>query len=248
MIPAELNYEVYDKEMLAIVTALTHWRHYLENPEHQITIYSDHQNLKYFQCTTVLNRRQARWAQKLMPFNFVIIYRKGSLNGKADALSRRPGYRLTEEDYVPQTFFKPGQFIGALDVDIPDVILASPRIAALARTLSIENSLLEEVRELAKQDGSYQAIKAAIQENRDKVDKRLEFKDDLLWFEGRLYIPDVQSLKMRLLEHDHDSKIAGHWGRDKTIELLTRNWYWPKMDEFTREFIKSCDACQYNIS
>ena len=57
MIPAELNYEVYDKEMLAIVTALTHWRHYLENPEHQITIYSDHQNLEYFQHTTVLNRR-----------------------------------------------------------------------------------------------------------------------------------------------------------------------------------------------
>ena len=106
-----------------------------------------------------------------MPFNFVIIYRKRSLNGKADTLSRHSGYRLTEEDYVPQTFFKPGQFIRALDVNIPDVILASPRIAALARTLSIENSLLEEVRELTKQDGSYQAIKAAIQENRDKVDK-----------------------------------------------------------------------------
>ena len=125
-----------------------------------------------------------------------------------------------QKDYIPQTFFKPEQFIGALDVDIPDVILASPRIAVLAHTLSIENSLLEEVRELAKQDGSYQAIKAAIQENRDKVDKRLEFKDDLLWFEGRLYIPDVQSLKMHLLEHDHDSKIAGHWGREKTLELL----------------------------
>ena len=53
---------------------------------------------------------------------------------------------------------------------------------------------------------------------------------------------------MHLLEHDHDLKIAGHWGRDKTIELLTRNWYWPKMDEFTREFIKSCDACQHNVS
>ena len=115
-----------------------------------------------------------------MPFNFVIIYRKGSLNGKADTLSRCLGYRLTEEDYISQTFFKPGQFIGALDVDIPDIILASPRIAALAHTLSIENSLLKEVRELAKQDGSYQAIKAVIQENRDKVDKRLEFKDDLL--------------------------------------------------------------------
>ena len=78
---------------------------------------------------------------------------------------------MTEEDYIPQTFFKLGQFIGALDINIPDVILASPRIAALARTLSIENSLLEEVRELVKQDGNYQAIKATIQENRDKVDK-----------------------------------------------------------------------------
>lgn len=46
--PAELNYEIYDKEMLAIVEALRVWRAYTEGSRHQITIYTDHKNLIYF--------------------------------------------------------------------------------------------------------------------------------------------------------------------------------------------------------
>ena len=90
-IPAEVNYEVYDKEMLAIVQCFIEWRHYLEGARHQITVFTDHKNLEYFATSKVLNRRQARWAERLSPFDFKIIYRKGDQNGKADALSRRPG-------------------------------------------------------------------------------------------------------------------------------------------------------------
>ena len=53
---------------------------------------SDHHNLEYFTTTKVLNRRQARWAQELAGIDFKIFYRPGSLNGKPDALSRRPEY------------------------------------------------------------------------------------------------------------------------------------------------------------
>jgi len=91
--PAEINYEIHDKELLAIVNAFKHWRRYCEGAQHQVQVFSDHQNLEYFTTTKVLNRRQARWAQELAGIDFCIYYRPGTQNGKPDALSRRSEYR-----------------------------------------------------------------------------------------------------------------------------------------------------------
>jgi hypothetical protein len=62
---AEINHDIHDKKLLAIVAALKEWRRYLEGAHHQIQIYTDHKNLEYFTTTKMLNRRQARWAQEL---------------------------------------------------------------------------------------------------------------------------------------------------------------------------------------
>jgi len=91
--PAEINYEIHDKELLAIVDAFKHWRRYCEGATHQIQVLSDHQNLEYFTTTKVLNRRQARCAQELAGIDFRIYYRPGAQNGKPVALSRRSEYR-----------------------------------------------------------------------------------------------------------------------------------------------------------
>jgi len=90
--PAEINYEIHDKELLAVVDAFKHWRCYCEGATHQVQVFSDHQNLEYFTTTKVLNRRQARWAQKLAGINFRIYYHPGTQNGKPDTLSRRLEY------------------------------------------------------------------------------------------------------------------------------------------------------------
>jgi len=90
--PAEINYEIHDKELLAVVDAFKHWQRYCEGATHQVQVYSDHQNLEYFTTTEVLNRRQARWAQELAGINFRIYYRPGTQNGKPDALSSRSEY------------------------------------------------------------------------------------------------------------------------------------------------------------
>ena len=57
---AEINYEIHDKELLAIVDAFGEWRQFLEGAQHQVVVYNDHKNLLYFQSARVLNRRQAR--------------------------------------------------------------------------------------------------------------------------------------------------------------------------------------------
>jgi len=56
----ELNYDVHDKELLAIFKAFKMWRHYLEGSASPIDVVTDHKNLEYFSTTKVLTRRQAR--------------------------------------------------------------------------------------------------------------------------------------------------------------------------------------------
>jgi hypothetical protein len=46
------------------------------------------------------------------------------------------------------------------------------------------------------------------------------------------------------MKSEHDSKIAGHFGRDRTMELVSRNFYWPKMEDDVRKFCNECDNCQ----
>jgi transposase InsO family protein len=47
---------------------------------------------------------------------------------------------------------------------------------------------------------------------------------------------------------EHDSRVAGHFGQDKTLELLTRHFFWLKMDEWVADYVRSCDICQRNKS
>jgi len=85
----ERNYEIHDKEMLAIVRGLEVWRHLLEGVQFKFEIWMDHKNLEYFMKAQKLNRRQARWALYLSWFDFTLKHLAGSKMGKADGLSRR---------------------------------------------------------------------------------------------------------------------------------------------------------------
>ena len=85
----EINYEIHDKELLAIVDYFQEWRHLLEGATHQVIVYPDHKNLEYFMSTCVLNRRQARWNMSLPRFDFGIVHRPGKQQGLSDALFRR---------------------------------------------------------------------------------------------------------------------------------------------------------------
>jgi len=96
--PAECNYEIYDKELMAIVQAFEEWRTELQSVENPILVLTDHKNLEYFTTTKLLNRWQARWVQFLSQFNFKIIYWLGKAGAKLDSLTRRSGDLTKEGD------------------------------------------------------------------------------------------------------------------------------------------------------
>src|SRR5271154_149486 len=133
---AELNYEIYDKEMLAIVETIGHYHHYFEGLGQQTIIFSDHKNLLWFTETKVYNRRQARWAEKLSQFDFKIVFRPGKQGGKPDALSRRPDYTLGRDaSERTMTFLRLEQVDTSL-LDPEDPILAAYLLNVVDATLA----------------------------------------------------------------------------------------------------------------
>ncbi len=87
--PAEQNYDISNRELLAIKLALEEWRHWLEGAQHPFTVITDHKNLEYLRSARKLNPHQARWALFFTRFQFTITYRPGDKNVKADSRSRR---------------------------------------------------------------------------------------------------------------------------------------------------------------
>ncbi|XP_073491307.1 uncharacterized protein [Aquarana catesbeiana] len=106
---SERNYDVGDRELLAIKAALEEWRYLLEGAVHPVLIFTDHKNLEYLRAAKRLRPRQARWALFFSRFSFHITYRPGSKNGKPDALSRM--FHDSKESTPPDTILPAGSFL-----------------------------------------------------------------------------------------------------------------------------------------
>ena len=116
MNPAECNYMIYDKELLAIVRSFETWRPELASvsPDQPVKVLTDHWNLEVFMTTKQLNCCQAKWAEFLSEFNFKITYRPGKEGEKPDTLTRlaqdRPkGVDNSRQQHQFQTLLKTDQ-------------------------------------------------------------------------------------------------------------------------------------------
>jgi len=98
MSDAECNYDIHDKELLAIVQAFHEWKRYKRGNPKPLRVVTDHNNLVKFMTTKELNERQARWMQEQCQYHFKIEYRPGKEGGKPEALSRREGNLPTAGD------------------------------------------------------------------------------------------------------------------------------------------------------
>jgi len=239
--PAEMNYDVHDNEMATRVAAFKEWAYMLMSVDDQILVYTDHKNLEYFITPKTLYHRQHRWAEFLQRFNFKVIYREGWLNEMADALSKCRDYRpeggSTSE---PFTFFRPGQYIGE------EPVMLRPHVLQTCQGFRLQTTFHEALMKTADIDETYLATLKALLKGDSKVDTNFCIEKDLLLYKNRWYITKDESLRRTIMEAEHDSKIAGHFGTYKTIGMVRANLYWPKMDENITEYVRSCDVCQRN--
>ncbi len=106
----ERNYQIHDKEMLAIMCALEEWRHFLEGSDQKFEIHMDHKNLSYFQEAHKLNCCQARWSLYLSRFDFILTHKPGRQMGRPDALLRQADHLRGAEDNADCTLLTPEVF------------------------------------------------------------------------------------------------------------------------------------------
>lgn len=91
--PMEWNYDMSNRELLALVLALQEWRHWLEKScgllqtTRLVVVWTDHKNLAFIQSARCLKSRQPRWALFLGRLRFTLMYRPESKNIKPHALS-----------------------------------------------------------------------------------------------------------------------------------------------------------------
>jgi hypothetical protein len=145
---AECNYEIYDKELLAVVRCFETWRHELAGASFPITVITDHRNLTYFMTTKQLTQRQMRWSEFLQQFDYVFKAVSGKANRKADSLTRRSQdlpKDLNDEriQYRNRALIKPHNIDDSIKADItpllPELDLSSIAITEVnlsTRTLS----------------------------------------------------------------------------------------------------------------
>ena len=230
----ERNYEIHDKEMLAIVRAMEEWRHFLEGAEHPFEVWTDHKNLEYFRTAKKLNRRQARWSLFLARFDFVLHHRPGKSMGKPDALSRRADHGTGSNDNDGITLLSPGFFaIRALEG---------------LQVSGEEQHLLQDIRKSIRTEEQDDAISKVVKElktTRSRTVRSAEWNldQDVLYFRGKIYVPDYRDLRRRIVSLYHDSRVAGHPGRWKTLELVSRNYWWPQMSRYIGQYTSTCDLC-----
>lgn len=241
--PAELNYEIHDKELLAIVWAFKRWRSMLLSAKHSVNVLTDHQALTYFMTNKQLNRRQVRWAEVLADYDFVITYRPGKQSEKPDALSRRDdvypsGGDASYANNNPHNFttlLKPSNVAGF-----------EGRTFAFAGSTSADDPPTDSfVSALVVAQQCDPALQAILESEDEKLQPTTR-SDKVLLLTNRIAVPNDDAVKLRILRQKHDHPTAGHPGRTKTLQLIARDYYWPNAKEDVADYISTCMTCLRN--
>ncbi|KAJ1578183.1 hypothetical protein NDA12_006979 [Ustilago hordei] len=254
MSSAEKNYEIHDKELLAVVACLTQWQHMLAGLLSQLVILTNHEALKYFKSQRHITGQQARWAILLADFDFILQYRPGDKGGEPNALTRRTDMQPAgeEQDHNVRQLLPPRVFKETADHDS----------TLVAPMLSMESIASKGLRDLVK---IFQPLDQELQEIHRK--KPFEVKDDLWYSGGRLVIPkvimpgrtnnrhsrsakevdgqslSVEHLRFMVMTQCHDGITAGHVGRDATIKAAQQHYWWPNMTAWIADYVASCPVC-----
>jgi RNase H-like domain found in reverse transcriptase/Reverse transcriptase (RNA-dependent DNA polymerase)/Integrase zinc binding domain/Chromo (CHRromatin Organisation MOdifier) domain len=221
----ERNYDVYDRELLAIMKAITHWRPYLIWTKEPFKIFTDHANLLHWKSPQKLNRRTARWHGELQDYNFTLHHIPGKNHTAADALSRPPGADTGKDDNQQMVMLPEPIFIRVFDADSDG---------------SLEHTIT------TLQNAHHALMKEW--ENTFPIE-RVDTPHSPFWRDTkghRLVIPPDQGLKRELMYSWHDGPLSGHPGRDETIRKINREYFWPGARAWITEYIKGCATCQQN--
>jgi hypothetical protein len=223
-IAAERNYDIYDRELLAVILALTEWKQYLQGTTHPVTIITDHKNLSYIKDPRKLSRRQARWALFLQDFGIVWKVLPGTKMAPADALSHRD-YVDTSFDNIDTSIVPSPAIINALDLSL---------VRHIQSSLASDPLVLRAIQNLADETPLFPRSALA----------DWTFENGNLYYKHCLYVPPPA--RSSLLHSIHSSPLTGHLGHFCTKAIVEHDFWWPGLSSFVNNFVMGCAVCQQN--
>jgi hypothetical protein len=211
----ELNYPIYDKEFMAIIFGFKEFRHYLRGTIHKVKVFTDHKNITYFAKTQQLNQRQIRWAETLSEFDYEIIHTKGSENGRADALSRRPDYDTGEA-------IASGQILHLNE----EGHLEQRSLNTLTYKVEPDLNLWDKIRQANKE---LRTLPEGVQEGNPHT------------YNGKIWLPPT--LRDEAIRELHAHPTAGHQGIRRTTERIRRTYDYAGIKKDVTRIVNECEEC-----
>ena len=80
----------------------------------------------------------------------------------------------------------------------------------------------------------------------EKKDRQSWEEDGIIYMYGRIYIPNNQRIKEKILQENHDLVDIGHPGQQQMMELIKRNYWWPEIKNDVKKYVQGCFKCQQN--
>ncbi|MBW0582415.1 hypothetical protein O181_122130 [Austropuccinia psidii MF-1] len=218
LLPAELNYEIHDKELLGIVWALKRWRAFLLSLSSSFEVLANNSSLQYFMSSKILTHRQACSADFLSEFHLSITYHPGRLATLPDALSRW-------EDFISKRPMNYQKIIKQ------DEIQASKFFSVKVEAFS---NLIESIQKSLWQDSQYISILQDLGKGKSVQDYSLDSSYKLLLFKDWVVVPNYPTIQLSIPQKRHDSPLAGSPGQEKTLKLVKQDFHWPGMINLSR--------------
>lgn len=257
---AEANYPIHDKEMYSIVACLKEWKSELISVAKPFTILSDHKNLEYFSTKRLLNERQVRYNDILQQFRYKFKWRPGNSCERPDALSRRDQDRLSglDDERTAGRIMQLISFVQAHPTTVQsndDNSDSAPDPAALS--ILFEDEEVQRLWKIAVSvDEDWRRARDAVKAGERGFPPDLAHKlraniaectvaaDGVLrGRENRIWVPNYEPLRTAIMQRIHDSHLTGHPGKDTMVGIILRRWFWPKLRDAVRKFIRNCDVC-----
>ena len=210
---AESLYSPTELEMLAVVHCCKIWRCYIEGRD--VHVYTDHKPNTYFPTQAGLNRRQAKWAELLQGYTIEWFYKPGPQN-PVDGPSRNPVHDAPPESVL----------VAVLRAKNPVV----PKMQAVSQAVTfIDRVKLGYTKDAWFADAQHTAP--------------LTLRNGMMYMGAALAVPDYDDLRTQVIRECHSTPYSAHPGRDKTLSLLSRYFWWPNMSQDVAMFVAHCDSC-----
>ena len=128
-----------------------------------------------------------------------------------------------------------------MELNQEEELLTERSILVVAASQIEESKWTRQILDAGGKDSQWKQIKEALGSGKVcETDYALE--DEMVTYPRRIYIPNDNRLKLRVAQEYHYTKVAGHFNRDKIYELVKGNYYWPDLEVWIKNFVRTCDT------